>query len=67
MKQKKFRNQLSQWGIKNLRRISIVKDQEFVDLISTADDPKLKVLSNTTLVRDITKKYNHKKNSFSKT
>ena len=63
MKQKKFRNQLSQWVIKNLRPISIVKDQEFVDLISIAD-PKLKVPSNTTLGRDITKKYNLKKKQF---
>ena len=63
VKQKQFRNKLSDWIIKNLRPISIVHDKEFKDLISIAD-PKLKVPSNDSIMRDITKKYAVKKQEF---
>ena len=66
VKQKQFRNKLSDWIIKNIRPISIVHDKEFKDLISIAD-PKLKVPSNDSIMRDISKKYEvwHKHESVS--
>ena len=63
VKQKQFRNKLSDWIIKNIRPISIVHDKEFKDLITIAD-PKLKVPSNDSIMRDITKKYEVKKLEF---
>ena len=63
VKQKQFRNKLSDWIIKNIRPISIVHDKEFKDLITTAD-PKSKVPSNDSIMRDITKNYEVKKPEF---
>ena len=59
-KQKKFRDDLGEWIIRDKRPYSIVKDSGFRNIVKNLD-PRIKVPCDTTIAKDIAAKYSERK------